>query len=258
VSLYHHCVSNAAELILVKHVNNQYLINMTLVLDVGKYQISSDRVIEQLSDSKLLPQLREEMRIDDLVDRTAQLMSIDLTYTQAEFDQVSTELIQLPYFPAMNSAQLAGIVERRIKLEKFKKARWAKEILAYFDSQVAGLDRVVISILQVSDALLAQELNFRIQAGEQSFTEVVIDYSQSDNAEDGGVIGPLFIRDLPPGIGEIISQLQPGQISSLFQIDLLYTYFRLDELLPAKLEERMENYLLDELFTNWVGLSDEN
>lgn len=228
---------------------------MTLVLDVGKYQIPSDRVMQQLRDIQILPQLMAEMTIDELVDRTANIMSIDLSCTQTEFDKLATELPNISGFKGLNLEQIAGIVDRQLRLNKFKKAKWGDEIQTYFHSQSAGLDRVILSVLQVPDALLAQELKFRIQAGEQSFTEIVLDYSEGDGAENGGVIGPILVRDLPPGIGEIISQLQPGEISDLFQLDTLYTYFRLDELSPAKLDDRMENLLLDELFNNWTEIN---
>jgi parvulin-like peptidyl-prolyl isomerase len=228
---------------------------MSLVLDVGKYQIPSDRVMQQLRDIKILPQLMAEMTIDELVDRHAKIMSIDLTYTQFEFDKLATKIIQTSGLKGLDSDQLAGIVDRQLKLNKFKTAKWGDEIETYFHSQSTGLDRVIVSVLQVPDALLAQELKFRIQAGEQSFTEIVLDYSEGDGAENGGVIGPILVRDLPLGISEIITQLQSGEISDLFQLDLLYTYFRLDELSPATLDDRMENFLLDELFNNWVEIN---
>jgi parvulin-like peptidyl-prolyl isomerase len=229
---------------------------MSLVLEVGKYQISTDRVIQQLKEIKLLPQIMEEMTIDELVDCTARSMSIDLNYTRSEFEELSTELTQLHCCQRMNSEQLTGIIDRRLRLQKFKQAKWGDEIEDYFNSQRSGLDRVVLSILQVSDALLAQELLFRIQAGEQSFTEIVLDYSEGDLAENGGAMEPMLVRDLPPGISEIIYGLKEGEISALFQIDLLYTYFRLDRLLPAILDDRMEIFLLDELFNQWVKVNE--
>jgi parvulin-like peptidyl-prolyl isomerase len=229
---------------------------MSLVLDVGKYQIPTDRVIQQLKEIKLLPQIMEEMTIDELVDRTARSMLIDLKYSRSEFDRLVAELMQLPYCQAMHSTQLVGIIDRRLKLQKFKQAKWGNEIENYFNSQGSGLNRVVLSILQVSDALLAQELRFRIQAGEQSFTEIVLDYSEGDLAENGGVMEPMLVRDLPPGISEIVDGLKEGEISELFQIDLLYTYFRLDRLLPAVLNDQMEKFLLDELFNQWVKVNE--
>jgi parvulin-like peptidyl-prolyl isomerase len=225
---------------------------MNSSLDLSNYQISGDRVLQQLRDSQLLPQLVQEIAIDDLVKRHARSLSIDLSYTQIEFEQLSTELLQFPFCQGMNSEQLIGIIDRQLKLKKFKQAKWGDEVADYFCSQKDGLDRVVLSILQVSDALLAQELYFRIQAGEQSFTEIALDYSESEAAQDGGIVGPMLVRDLPPDIRAIICKLTPGEVTHLFKIEQLYTYFRLDELSPAELDDRTNQLLLDELFDLWI------
>ncbi len=225
---------------------------MNSSLDLGNYQIPGDRVLHQLRDSQLLPPLVQEIAIDDLVERNARSLSIDLSYTQIEFEQLSIELRQFPFCQGMNSEQLAGIIDRQLKLKKFKQAKWGDEVATYFHSQKDGLDRVILSILQVSDPLLAQELYFRIQADEQSFAEVSLDYSESNAAQDGGVFGPILIRDLPQDIRAVISKLAPGEVSHPFQIEQLYTYFRLDELSPAELDDRTKQLLLDELFAHWI------
>jgi hypothetical protein len=79
-------------------------------------------------------------------------------------------------------------------LQKFKLARWGDEVESYFDAQCGGLDRVVLSILQVVDGSIAQELFFRIQSGEQSFAEIALDYSQGVHAQNAGILGPLESR----------------------------------------------------------------
>jgi parvulin-like peptidyl-prolyl isomerase len=154
----------------------------------------------------------------------------------------------------MNIGQLSAIAERELKLHKFKQGKWGGEVDAYFHTQKSGLDSITFSIWQVADAAHARELFFRIESGDNSFAEIAIDYSQGRYANNGGSVEPLLLRELPPPIAQIISQLQPGQLSTLFQIDNYYTLFRLDELSPAQLDDQMERFLIDELFTNWVNI----
>jgi hypothetical protein len=222
-------------------------------LAVKDTQIFSNLPIERLQSWELLPELIRKIAIEDTIEQVANLESIDLDYTSEEFDKLLIEIARLPTFEGMNSTQLSAITERELKLQKFKQGKWGDLVEAYFKSQESGLARIIISILQVADVSLAQELFFRIESGESSFAEIAIDYSQGKYAENGGISAPLLLRELSPPIADIVTQLQPGQLSSLFEIDGYYTLFRLDELLPAELDNQTEILLIDELFTAWVN-----
>jgi parvulin-like peptidyl-prolyl isomerase len=227
-------------------------------LDMGNPQILSNLSLEQLHRWELLPELMRRIAIEDLIEEVAYLESIDLEYTPEEFDKLLTEIQKLPAFKGMNIGQLSAIAERELKLQKFKYGKWGSEVEAYFQTQQSGLDSITFSILQIADAEHANELFFRIESGEKSFAEIAIDYSQGRYAKNGGSVEPLLLRELAQPIAQILSQLQPGQLSTLFQIDNYYTLFRLDELSPAQLDDRMEQFLIDELFTNWVNFELSN
>lgn len=225
---------------------------MELCLDMSDFEIFSDMPFDRLQSWELFPELMRRIGIDDLIEEVACVEFINIEYTSEEFDKLLTEIQQLPAFEGMNISQLTAITERELKLQKFKQGKWGSEVKDYFQTQQSGLDSITVSILQVAEAAHAQELFFRIESGEVSFAEIAIDYSQGKYAENGGILGPLLLRELAPAIGQIISKLKPGQLSTLFQIDDYYTIFRLDESAPAQLDERMERFLIDELFTNWV------
>jgi parvulin-like peptidyl-prolyl isomerase len=222
--------------------------------DISDAQILSNLSIERLQNWELFPELMRRMAIDDLIEEVAYLESIDLEYTSEKFDNSLTVIQKLSAFERMNISQLTAIAERELKLQKFKQGKWKSEVEAYFQIQQSGLDSITFSILQIANAEHANELFFRIESGEKSFAEIAIDYSQGRYAKNGGSVGPLLLRELPPPIAQIISQLEPGQLSTVFRIDNYYTLFRLDELSTAQLDERMERFLIDELFTNWVNV----
>jgi parvulin-like peptidyl-prolyl isomerase len=226
---------------------------MESCLEVKDTQIFSNLSIDRLQNWESLPELFRKIAIEDTIEQVADRESIDLNYTSEEFAELLIEIKQLSAFEGMNPSQLSAITERELKLQKFKLGKWGNRVETYFKSQESGLDSIVISILQVADVALAQELFFRIESGEQSFAEIAMDYSQGKYVENGGIVGPLLLRELAPPIADIVTQLQPGQLSSLFEIDGYYTLFRLDELSPAQLDKRTEIFLLDELFTVWVN-----
>jgi PPIC-type PPIASE domain len=232
---------------------------MNLYLDWNDSHISADRVIEQLHQFGLYSQLLQEIAINDLIEKMAVVWSIDLDNTSIMAKSACAikgieyaEIAKLPLCQGMNENQLKAIYDREVKLQKFKLAKWGDEVETYFKSYGVELDRVLISILQVKDAAVAQELFFRIQAGEKSFAEVVIDHSQGNHAHNGGIIGPVLLGDLNPGIRQILEKLKLGELSSLFQIDSYYTFIRLDKREPAILDEQRYQFLLDKLFSNWL------
>jgi parvulin-like peptidyl-prolyl isomerase len=221
-------------------------------IDLGHSQISSDLAIEQLADYQLLSQQIEEIILDDLLARTAIDLNIDLNYCSAEFEEEYTLKQQSRFYRGMNSQQLTEIVERELKLQKFKQVRWGDRVAEYFQSQQPQLDRVTISTLKIDDCSIAGELFFRIKAGEQSFAEIALEYSQDIYRQYGGKIGPVFFRDLSPAIGRVVRKLQQGELSVPISIGGSYRLIRLEQLEPAQLDDRMQKFLLDELFTTWV------
>jgi parvulin-like peptidyl-prolyl isomerase len=226
-----------------------------LCLDMSDAQILSNLSLERLQRWELFPELMRRIAIDDLIEEVADVESIDLEYTSEELNKFLNKIQQIPTFEGTNIGQLSAIAERELKLHKFKQGKWKSEVEVYFQQHQPGLDRITFSILQIADRAQANELFFRIESGEKSFAEIAIDYSQGNYAENGGSVGPLLLRELPLPIAQIISQLQPGQLSTVFQIDNYYTLFRLDELSPAQLDENTERFLIDELFTNWVNVA---
>jgi hypothetical protein len=216
-------------------------------LNIGNSTISFDRVVDGLNRFGLFPQLLQEIVTDDFV---AEMNLPDAS--SVEFNEKYLKIKSLPIFRCMNEHQLQAICDRDLRLQQFKVAQWGDRVDSYFTGQGEGLDRVTLSILQVEDGSLAQELFFRIQSGEQSFTEIVLDYSQGKYAENGGVLGPLLWRELNPGIMKVIEPLKPGELSPLFRLDDHYTLFRLDEREPAQLDDPTRQFILNELFLTWL------
>jgi hypothetical protein len=187
--------------------------------NLDRASIDLESVLDRLQRFELYPQLRQEILTEDLVEKMAVAWAINLKCTATEYAQKYAELEQSPSCRGMNESQLGAIADRELRLQQFKLARWGSEVEPYFVAQSGKLDRVVLSILQVADGCLAQELFFRIQSGEQSFAETALDYSQGIHAQNAGILGPLLLRELTPGIREIVEGLAPGELSVLLSVD---------------------------------------
>ncbi len=225
---------------------------MNKVLQIGDIQIACSQVLAQLQDSPLLPQLLQEIATEESIDRIAAELQLDLTPTPAEFERLSAQVAGIITFQGMNADQIATITTRTLKLQKFKQAGWGNRLGEYFQLVQPQLHRVTYSILLVEDGLLAQELFFRIQSGEQSFAELAIEYSQDETATKGGLVGPVLTKDVAPEIIQVLSQLAPGGLSPLFQLGHYYGFIRLNQIVSPQLDENLSQVLLDELFDNWI------
>ncbi len=109
------------------------------------------------------------------------------------------------------------------------------------------------SLIRTKDLGLANELYFRIEGGEQSFAEIAKQYSQGVEANTGGLLGPVPIRQPHPLISQILSVSKPGQLWPPRALAEWFVIVRLEQLIPAQLDETMRRRLIDEMFETWIN-----
>ena len=184
-------------------------------------QLTSARLCQYLSTSHLLPQLLRETIVDAVLE-------------------------------TFHERTLSPSRDRSVELQQFKQETWGKKVGSYYLTRKSQLDRVVCSMIQVTDGTIAQELYFRICAEPKIFSKLALNYSQGVEAFDGGKLAPTAISKLHPIIAARVLCLQPGEISPLFTIDNFYIFVRLEQIIPAQFDEQLRQVLLDELFEQWL------
>jgi parvulin-like peptidyl-prolyl isomerase len=148
--------------------------------------------------------------------------------------------------------QLEEIITRALKIEKFKHATWDNKIETYFLQRKGQLDRVVYSLIRLQDEHLAQELFFRIQAGEQALAELARQYSNGPEAQTGGLMGPIELGKPHPVLAQKLAASQPGQLLPPMRLEDWIVIVRLEKFLPCQFDEMMHQRLLNELFETWI------
>lgn len=229
---------------------------MNAVLQVGDRSITPEELIPLLAKYQLLPQLLREIIVDEAI------TTIDCTPEEKigacqqfyERNQVMTEADRLAWLERQNmtSEQVEDLVSRGIKLEKFKQATWGNKLESYFLKRKGQLDRVIYSLLRTKDGAMAQELYFRIQEGEQSFSDLAREYSQGQEVQTGGLIGPVELNVPHPILAKMLTVSQPGQLWPPTRLGEWFIIVRLEKFFPAQLDEPMRQRLINELFNSWV------
>lgn len=230
---------------------------MTVVLKFQDRTFTAEEIIPLLANYQLLPQLFREIILDQSIasiECTPEELSLacQTFYIQ---NQLTTETARQSWLEQRNMTQeqLSAQVARGLRIEKFKLATFSHKLESYFLSRKAQLDRVIYSLIRTKDPGIAQELYFRIQAGEQSFTELAGEYSQGQEAQTGGLIGPVEMSTPHPTLGRLLAMSQPGQLWPPTRVEDWLVIVRLEKFIPAQLDEPMRQRLLNELFNAWLS-----
>jgi parvulin-like peptidyl-prolyl isomerase len=218
--------------------------------------ISGSEVVELLHQYGMLSQLQRELIID------AELASIECTHEeifsaykafyqkyQINSDEDRSAWLQRNNFTL---AQFEHLILRTVKIDRFKRETFGGKVDSYFLQRKSQLDRASYSLLRVKDFHLAQELFFRLEAGEATFPELVKQYSQGQEAETGGSIGPHELSIPHPTLAQKIRSLKPGQLAAPLQVADWFVVVRLDNYFPAQLDEKMRGRLSEELYDRWI------
>ncbi len=229
---------------------------MIPILQVGKQVIDADKIISLLINYQMFPQLLREIVIDRaIINCSCNPQEIELACQQFyEQNKLKSEIqieVWLNRYD-MTHKELKNLVERQLKIEKFKHQEFGRKINSYFLECKEKLDRVVYSMLRTNDENLGQELYFRLQEGEQTFEELARKYSQGPEAETGGLIGPVELSTVPPKVAETLSIIEPGELCPLIFWGEWTIIVRLEQFIPARLDESTSQLLLDELFEAWL------
>lgn len=225
---------------------------MSTIVRIGTHQLTAERVCQHLSTSQFLPQLLREIVIDEALSQWQPSTQPQLAEGDTRVEGYDLVNGELALSQGINRSGAMVIAQRDVQLQEFKQDVWGHKLGSYYLSRKSQLDRIVCSVMQVENEETAQELFFRVQSGGKYFAELAFKYSQGAEARDGGKLGPIPIANLHPEIYRQVTHLQPGQLSSLFLIDPFYMFVRLEELIPARFDDDLRAFLLDELFEKWV------
>jgi parvulin-like peptidyl-prolyl isomerase len=218
--------------------------------------MSGQEVIALLQQYWMLPQLQRELILDETL--TSVICSQEETFNAYkgfyQKYQINSDEDRAAWLERNNFtlSQFEHSVLRTIKLDKFKQSNFGNKVDSYFLQRKSQLDRVVYSLLRVKDAHLAQELYFRIQDKEATFTELVKQYSGGQEAEIGGMVGPQELSVPHQSLAQRLAALKPGQLSPPLQIADWFVIVQLEKWLPAQLDKSMQARLIDEMYEQWM------
>jgi parvulin-like peptidyl-prolyl isomerase len=232
--------------------------NRSVLDEIYASTLASGELLTLLKQYGIFPQLIREVMIDQAIAAISLTPEETLQACQQFYQkhqlkseaQVQTWLAER----GLTRDHLESLITRPIRLEHFQQTTFAHKLESYFLQRKSQLDRVVYSLIRVKDLGIAQELYFRIQAGEQSFEELARIHSQGIEAETGGLLGPVALGVPHPAIAKMLASSQPGQVLPPARLEDWIIILRLEKYLPAQLDESTRQRLLHELFEQWLNI----
>ncbi len=229
---------------------------MSVVLQVGDRAIATDDLLHLLAGYQMLPQLLQEILIDQAI---APITCTDDEAKQAQEqffaqNQITSEETLHAWISrhGMTPEQLQALMTRSLKVEKFKAETWGNKLESYFLSRKSKLDKVIYSLIRTQDIGIAQEIYFRVLEGEQSFAELAREYSKGPEAQTDGLIGPVELSVPHPNLAQMLTVSQPGQLWPPTRIGEWIVIVRLEKFVPAQMDDAMRRRLLTEFFNVWL------
>ncbi|PMB17873.1 glycosyltransferase [Fischerella thermalis] len=226
------------------------------ILELENRKLSDQEIIPLLSRYQLLSKFRQEVLIDEAIASFGCTPEEQAKCCQdfCTQHQLTSEAERLAWLQqqGITETQFLDLATRNLRIEKFKRATWGSKLESYFYERKQQLDQVVYSLIRTHDAAAAQELYFRLLENEQPFAEIAVQYSQGSEARTGGLIGPVSMSTPHPHLARILTASQPGQLSPPTRVGEWWIIVRLEKYIPARLDESMQQQLLNELFASWL------
>lgn len=230
--------------------------NGKVALRMGEVALAATDLLPCLRRYGLLPAFLREVVIDQAIapftlteeEATAAVDQFMQANQLTTPEQCKTHLEQR----GLTEADLAPLAQRDRRLHQFKLDTWGNKVESYFLQRKTQMDRVLYSLIRTREAGMAQELYFRIQDDGEPFADLARQYSEGQEAQTGGLIGPVELSVPHAALGRILSISQPGQLWPPTKVGDWFVVVRLEKFLPAKLDEVTRQRLLDELFNHWL------
>ncbi len=144
-------------------------------------------------------------------------------------------------------------VSRPFKLNKYCLDQFSSRVHAHFLTRKAKLDQVIYSLLRVSDQFIAKELYLRILGNEESFSSLAEKFSEGNEKEVQGIVGPVPIEKSHPELARVLKSSTPGVLNQPFQIGDFWLIVRVESFKEATLDPAMELQMAKELFEQWLN-----
>ena len=208
--------------------------------DLDLFPLLTKRLIERLNCSNIRPSDEEQYQNLQLFLSREKIYSDSDLNKWLEINNISEKELSLKLY-------------KLLQVEKFKRNKFESKVESIFMSRKDNLDKVMYSLFRTKEKAKAIEIHLKIEEEEGTFADLASDFSEGIERQINGLIGPIEIGRINIQIAERLKISKKGQLWDPFQVDDWWVLLRLEKLLPAKLDERTRNSIIQDLYDEWIN-----
>jgi hypothetical protein len=168
-------------------------------------------------------------------------------------DEQQSELLEtFTHSLPLIEADLAYAATRPTRLSLYKKAAFTLHVEERFSRTKRQRDRLIYSLLRCGSASRVAELALAIREGELDFAAAAIRWSEGPESAQGGRIGPISPEAGHPALNERLAHANEGDLIGPFPVGDMHVLLRLDTRISIRLDEAMQQQLIEELYQEWL------
>lgn len=196
--------------------------------------------------------VQEINRRDDLQVDSAELMQAIMAF------RLKRELMEQDKFDAwlakerLNNTTFQQRVMLELKVQKLQERIAEPDLQSYFEEHKEALEQLKLSSVLVSDESIAYELKERVATSED-LQQLVNEYGANENE--------VMVRTgkqqaqrlaLPAELRGQCASATPGEVVGPINLKGTWCLFRVEEVMPAELDEQTKKQLEAQLFSRWL------
>ena len=136
------------------------------------------------------------------------------------------------------------------------RTQWGHRLESLFLQHKNDLDQASCRLLRVANSGLALEIHHRLLAKEASFDQLSMQFAIGAERFHGGLIKLQRLSKFPSGLGKVLRNLKPGEISKPLSLGKDFCVVQLKDFVPAVQSEATDLVLLSNQLQQWVqGMS---
>lgn len=129
-----------------------------------------------------------------------------------------------------------------------------EEVLEAFAKSRLMREQVAFSIIRVQSKELADQICNELQNDFKDFSELARAHSMGENAEQGGLIGPLPLSAVNPTLVQVLTNMRPGQMTQPIPSDNdTFIIIQLNSLQRMSMNSQIAESLKNQLFNKWIN-----
>ncbi len=227
------------------------------VLQIGDWLLTPEQILPLISKHRLVPHLAREMLIEEAIKNQdiTESEHLDACKRFYQQNQLNTDqdLERWLQQQRLEREDLAGLIDRELRLQKFKTAKWENQVESHFCQRKTQMDQVVFSMIRVKELDIAEEIYFRLASKESSFAELAPLYSEGMEAKTKGISGPVELGKIDPALSSRLVAGQPEEVLPPANISGWWVVVQLEAIIAVQLDDGTRQRLTDELFNIWVN-----